>query len=256
VIIQSIDEIWHDEVVIKFPLGACEETEFEADLLFRLDHESIIRLRDIIPMDNGSAIVVPYARGGDLFSLVENHGGLPESSARIITHNLLSALSYCHQEGVWHRDVKLENLFILTDDLHDTVLADFGYGIDVLKWGFDGQFPGSRSYAAPEIWGQRSYTEKVDIWSAGVTLYAIVTDAFPYDIIDGFDPEKCIAETIKNLSGDHNLAHVSPDCRDLIMKMLRFDPNMRISAQDALEHKWFNHMDEVIPGEIEMPPLV
>jgi serine/threonine protein kinase len=79
---------------------------------------------------------------------------------------------------------------------------------------------------------------------------------FPYNITNEIDSEGCIAEGIENLSENENLAQVSPDCRDLIMRMLSFDPNMRISAQDALEHEWFKHMDEIIPCEIEMLPRV
>jgi 5'-AMP-activated protein kinase catalytic alpha subunit len=211
VIIRAIDNQSQEDVAIKFPQGDDEQTAFEADILYRLDHESIIELRDVIPTDNGPAIVLPYAHGGDLFSVVANRGGLHESDARVVSYNLLSALAYCHDRGIWHRDVKLENIFLLTENVHDIVLADFGLAIDVPSWGFDGQFPGSRSFAAPEIWGNRSYTEKVDVWSTGVVLYAIVAGGFPYEIVKGVPAEQCIAEGIRNLSDHDCLAHMFPD---------------------------------------------
>jgi serine/threonine protein kinase len=79
-------------------------------------------------------------------------GVIKESDAKHIMFRILSALAYCHDKEIWHRDVKLENIFLLSDDIRDAVLGDFGLAIGMSSGVFDGQFPGSPQYAAPEIW--------------------------------------------------------------------------------------------------------
>jgi serine/threonine protein kinase len=237
VVIRAVHRPTDEDCAIKFPHDRCEQTKREAQVLCGLNHQAIIELKAVIDTDDGPALVLPFAFGGDLFSVVAKRECLPESDAMVIAFRLLSALDYCHGNGIWHRDVKLENLFVMSENVRDVVLGDFGFAIDMSDGRFDDCLVGSPCYAAPEILicAEKAlvlYTEKVDIWSAGVSLFAIVSGLFPYDWEHEFPDEGVIAEHISWLS-------ISQTCQDLLRSMLTMDPDERISAAEALRHPWF-----------------
>jgi calcium-dependent protein kinase len=82
-------------------------------------------------------------------------------------------------------------------------------------------------------------TEKVDLWSAGVSLFAMVTACFPYTITVGDPPLQSITAGIAALDRHPSLGAVSGMCKDLILKLLEIDQCSRISADEAMEHPWF-----------------
>jgi serine/threonine protein kinase len=249
VIIHVFHELSGEEFAIKLPQRGCDQTAFEAEILQNLDHEAIIELADVFPTEEGPALVLRFAAGGDLYGVVEKRGSLKEGDAKIVMFRLLMALAYCHENGIWHRDVKLENLFLMADGLDSVVLGDFGYAIDITETPFDWRFLGSPQYAAPEIWQRTVYSEKVDMWSAGVTLFAMVAGRFPYEIVTRME-HSCIAAWMESLHAEGCVPIVSPECNDLLFKMLCMDPETRISAQDALSHPWFASLiPEMMHGE-------
>jgi serine/threonine protein kinase len=164
---------------------------------------------------------------------------------------LLTALAYCHANGVWHRDVKLENLFLMADSLDTVVLGDFGFAIDLSQTPFDWQFLGSPQCAAPEICERTVYSGKVDIWSAGVTLFAMMAGSFPYEIVMGMECSY-IAESMESLHAAGGIPILSPECNALLLKMLSINPSMRISAHDAFVQPWFAGLITEMPqgGEL------
>jgi serine/threonine protein kinase len=239
VVIRAVHRPTNEDCAVKFPRDEHSQTSREAKILRGLGHQAIIELKAVIETDNGPALVLPLAFGGDLFDAVTRRGCLPEPDAMVIAFRLLSALDYCHRNGVWHRDVKLENVFVMSDDVTDVVLADFGFAVDTANGGFDGLFTGSLEYAAPEILRGSTekiksgyYTEKVDIWSTGITLFAIISGFLPFDAECEFPDEMVIAEQVTCLP-------VSQTCQDLLLWMLRTNPDERINAAEALRHPWF-----------------
>jgi serine/threonine protein kinase len=119
-------------------------------------------------------LVVDLCDGGDLFSLISARGRLPEHEAAGIAAQISSALAACHRRGVAHRDVKPDNL--LFDATTGALkLADFGSA----KWFGDRRamtgLVGTPYYVAPEMIVGREYSEKVDVWSAGVVLYTMLS---------------------------------------------------------------------------------
>ncbi|KAF7086751.1 hypothetical protein CFC21_090010, partial [Triticum aestivum] len=125
-------------------------------------------------------LVVDLCTGGDLLSLLSARGGrLPEREAAGLAVQLASALAACHRRGVAHRDVKPDNL--LFDAATGALkLADFGSA----EWFGDGRrmsgIVGTPYYVAPEVVAGREYGEKVDVWSAGVVLYMMLSGAVPF----------------------------------------------------------------------------
>uniref|UniRef100_A0A673V8Y3 non-specific serine/threonine protein kinase n=1 Tax=Suricata suricatta TaxID=37032 RepID=A0A673V8Y3_SURSU len=166
----------------------------EIEILPRLNHRSIVKTYEIFETSDGRVyIVMELAARGDLLQLVQTRGALPEDEARDKFHQLSSAIKYCHDLNVVHRDLKLEN--VLLDESFNIKLSDFGFSKCCLR--DDGgrltlskTFCGSAAYAAPEVLEAVPYQPKVcDIWSLGVILYVMVSP----EVLQGllYQPKVC-----------------------------------------------------------------
>ncbi|XP_057440729.1 phosphoenolpyruvate carboxylase kinase 2-like [Lotus japonicus] len=160
---------------------------------------------------------------------------LPEPEACSVMKSLLEALAHCHRLGIAHRDVKPDN--ILFDESGNLKVADFGFA----EWCGEGRsmsgVVGTPYYVAPEVVMRKEYTEKVDVWSAGVVLYAMLSGIPPFD---GDSPEDIFAAVARaNLRFPTSIfSSVSAPAKDLLRKMICRDPSRRISAEQALRHPW------------------
>ena len=216
-----------------------EAIERECIIMREIDSREIINIVDIFDLDGYRCIVMPLAIGGDLYEYIKAVDYVEEETAKKIIHGALIALEYLHRGGIWHRDVKPENFLLLDDSMVDpnVVLADFGHARRFAAGEVSTEFLGSPLYAAPEIYRREPYTEKVDIWALGVTMYVLLSGESPFPMWDQTEMTTAI------LHGDYNFDseiwdYVSPGAKDLIKLMLRVDPAARISAHDALGHSW------------------
>jgi calcium/calmodulin-dependent protein kinase I len=189
---------------------------------------------------NGPALVLPYARGGDLFGRV-SQDPLPEPDVQRVIYHLLTVVAHLHRRGFWHRDIKLENILLMTEAFcPDIVLADFG-----CCRRFDSgarcsdEYCGSLYYYAPELVRRDPYTEKVDIWAIGITMFACITGTMPFD---GGDRDAVLREILNGLPNLYNgdgLDRVGEKCKYVLDRLLAADPEARPSAQEALRFPWF-----------------
>lgn len=146
-----------------------------------LDHPNIIRLFEVYETDNHINLVLELLRGGELFDRICDHGSYNEKDAAIFMKNLLSALNAMHTKGIMHRDLKPENL-ILSSQSDDTnvKIADFGLATYVNLETQLFKRCGTPGYVAPEVLADKIYDGKVDIFSAGVILYILLTGSSPF----------------------------------------------------------------------------
>jgi serine/threonine protein kinase len=182
-----------------------------------------------------NTLIFPYAAGGDLLEYVLANGPLKQRELRIVAKALFGALEHTHSKGYVHGDVKLDNTVIHGSLANgDLWLCDFGAA------GKPGPFSEDRvttlEYCAPEVQRLKLYTEKSDLFSAGVMLFACFTKQHLYP--RGWKPisSGCIAAALKNLC---------PEGRALIISLLETDPDMRPSASEALNHKFLTQVDEI-----------
>jgi 5'-AMP-activated protein kinase catalytic alpha subunit len=98
----------------------------EVKLLIRLDHPNVIKLHQVIDTDTDLYIVMEYVSGGELVDYIAAKGCLSEKESCRIFRQLISAIDHCHQAGVIHRDLKLENLLLTSDK--NLKLSDYGLG--------------------------------------------------------------------------------------------------------------------------------
>uniref|UniRef100_A0A667GYS1 non-specific serine/threonine protein kinase n=1 Tax=Lynx canadensis TaxID=61383 RepID=A0A667GYS1_LYNCA len=204
----------------------------EVQIMKMLDHPHIIKLYQVMETKNMLYLVTEYAKNGEIFDYLANHGRLNEAEARRKFWQILSAVDYCHGRKIVHRDLKAENL--LLDSNMNIKLADFGFGNFFKSGELLATWCGSPPYAAPEVFeGQQYEGPQLDIWSMGVVLYVLVCGALPFD-----GPTLPILRQ-RVLEGRFRIPYfMSEDCEHLIRRMLVLDPSKRLTIAQIKEHKW------------------
>lgn len=175
--------------------------------------------------------MLEYIEGGELFHHIYENGRLPEHEAVRIFRQMISGLSYCHRFNICHRDLKPEN--ILMDRNRNIKIVDFGMAAlqPANKW--LNTSCGSPHYASPEVIRGNNYRgDKADVWSCGVILYAMLTGTLPFDS-EGDYPE--VIATV--LAGIYTFPKgLSSSAKDLINRMLQYDPKQRIPMKAMWQH--------------------
>uniref|UniRef100_A0AAY5L6Q3 cyclin-dependent kinase n=1 Tax=Esox lucius TaxID=8010 RepID=A0AAY5L6Q3_ESOLU len=228
----------------------------EASLLKGLKHANIVLLHDIIHTKESLTFVFEYVQTDLAQYMMEHPGGLHSYNVRIFMFQLLRGLSYIHSRRILHRDLKPQNLLI--SYLGELKLADFGlarsksipcqtYSSEVVTlW-----------YRPPDVLlGSTDYSTALDIWGAGCVFIEMLqgTPAFPgeADIFEqlqkiwavlGIPTEETwpgVNELPNFRPGENELSQLPYKTEDLAQKMLTTVPRHRISAQDAMQHPYFN----------------
>ncbi|KAG6758759.1 hypothetical protein POTOM_035218 [Populus tomentosa] len=181
-------------------------------------------------------MVLEYVTGGELFDRIASKGKLPEAAGRKMFQQLIDGVSYCHNKGVFHRDLKLEN--VLVDAKGNIKISDFGLSALPQHFRDDGLLHttcGSPNYVAPEILSNRGYDGATsDIWSCGVILYVILTGYLP------FDDRNLAVLYQKIFKGDaHVPKWLSPGAKNMIKRILDPNPVTRITTADIKADEWF-----------------
>lgn len=178
--------------------------------------------------------MMEYARGGELFEHIVHRKRLREKEAAKFLHQIISGIEYLHKLGICHRDLKPENL--LMDDYNNIKIVDFGLSNTYKNGELLKTACGSPCYAAPEmIAGKRYQGLMSDIWSCGVILFAMVCGYLPFE-----DPNTNLLYK-KILNADYQIPQfVSPECKELMQKILNTDPINRIRIEDIRKHQWYN----------------
>jgi calcium-dependent protein kinase len=209
-----------------------------------MDHPNIIKLYEVFESDNSLYLIMEECYGGDLFSRIskriEANDMYSEKEACEIIQQVLRAIEYCHNVGIVHRDLKPENLLYLhegSEENNPIKIIDFGLSQSINLNKMLSSKVGTAYYVAPEILAGK-YTEKCDIWSAGVILYILLSGEPPFNGPN----DRIIYSKIKKMDynfPDEKWKNISSEAKDLISKMLSPEAQ-RLSASQTLEHPWFN----------------
>uniref|UniRef100_W5KJ06 non-specific serine/threonine protein kinase n=1 Tax=Astyanax mexicanus TaxID=7994 RepID=W5KJ06_ASTMX len=222
------------KIIDKTQLDAAnlEKIYREVEIMKLLDHPHIIKLYQVMETKNMLYLVTEYAKNGEIFDYLASRGRLSEADARRKFWQILSAVEYCHERGIVHRDLKAENLLL---DAHMNIkIADFGFGNFFRPGEPLATWCGSPPYAAPEVFeGQQYEGPQLDIWSMGVVLYVLVCGALPFD-----GPSLPVLRQ-RVLEGRFRIPYfMTEDCEHLIRRMLVLDPAKRLSLSQIREHRW------------------
>ncbi|XP_062842519.1 NUAK family SNF1-like kinase 2 [Trichomycterus rosablanca] len=204
----------------------------EIEIMSSLNHPYIITIYEVFENKDKIVIVMEYASKGDLFDYISERQ-ISEREARHVFRQIVSAVHYCHQNGIVHRDLKLEN--ILLDANGDVKIADFGLSNLYRRDEYLRTFCGSPLYASPEIVNGRPYRgPEVDSWSLGVLLYALVHGAMPFD---GHNYKSLVRQIS---TGDYRKPAKGSDASGLIRWMLMVNPERRATLEEIACHWWLN----------------
>jgi len=214
--------------------GSLQKLFREVRIMKTLDHPNIVKLFQVIETEKTLYLVMEYASGGEVFDYLVLHGRMKEKEARAKFRQIVSAVQYCHQKKIIHRDLKAENL--LLDSEMNIKIADFGFSNEFVIGNKLDTFCGSPPYAAPELFQGKKYDgPEVDVWSLGVILYTLVSGSLPFD-----------GSTLRELRervlrGKYRIPfYMSTDCENLLKKFLVLNPARRASLEVIMKDKWMN----------------
>ncbi|KAM6909304.1 serine/threonine-protein kinase MARK2 isoform 6-T6 [Xenentodon cancila] len=207
----------------------------EVRIMKMLNHPNIVKLFEVIETEKTLYLVMEYASGGEVFDYLVAHGRMKEKEARAKFRQIVSAVQYCHQKCIVHRDLKAENLLLDAD--MNIKIADFGFSNEFTLGNKLDTFCGSPPYAAPELFQGKKYDgPEVDVWSLGVILYTLVSGSLPFD----GQNLKELRERV--LRGKYRIPfYMSTDCENLLKKFLILNPSKRGSLeQQIMRDRWMN----------------
>ncbi|XP_039980469.1 MAP/microtubule affinity-regulating kinase 3-like isoform X4 [Xiphias gladius] len=206
----------------------------EVRIMKILNHPNIVKLFEVIETEKTLYLVMEYASGGEVFDYLVAHGRMKEKEARAKFRQIVSAVQYCHQKRIVHRDLKAENLLLDAD--MNIKIADFGFSNEFTVGGKLDTFCGSPPYAAPELFQGKKYDgPEVDVWSLGVILYTLVSGSLPFD----GQNLKELRERV--LRGKYRIPfYMSTDCENLLKRFLVLNPGKRGTLEQIMKDRWIN----------------
>ena len=223
-----------------------EELRREVSAMRRLDHPNIVRLFETYEdHERGQIIMVlELCSGGELVNkLMEQpqNRGLSERDAAGLITKMLSALLHCHQHDVVHRDIKLDN-FVYESTAQDAELKLIDFGLSHVAARGRGEVEtmtgrvGTLSYMAPEVLLRRPYTAACDMWSLGVVAFILLSGRRPFHCRDREEKIQRILSTEPSFGT--SWATASAQAIDFVRRLLVKEPELRMTAQEAMKHEW------------------
>jgi len=241
---------WAVKIIDKTKLNKDDEEalKVEVEILQRVDHTNIVKLRQVFDTPRVFYMVMELMTGGELFDRIVEKEKYTEAEARAVLYKLATAIKYCHDMGIVHRDLKPENLLYSSKAADAEIkVADFGLAKLLKESDMMATACGTPGYVAPEILQGGPYTDKVDLWSLGVITYILLCGFPPF-----YDENNAVLfAQIKAGAFDFPSPYwdaVSAEAKDVILKLLVVDPVRRLSADQLLAHPW------VVKGGPAAPP--
>jgi len=243
---------------------SASEIATEIDILRVLKSPTVLRLHEVFHYASHVYVVTEVLSGGAVLEAIlrMKDERYTEAEAKVVIQRTLRGIDYMHKNFVLHRDLKLENLLLRSnDDLASVVIADFGLarrcenttGAGTLPHarGVDTAPVGTPVFAAPEVVEQRSYGAAIDIWSLGVIAYVLLTGAMPRSLWKSALKYGRVTE--KDFGFDcFEWDSVSTSGREFVMSCLAFKPTHRLSAASALNHPWLKTVETVRPAPLRI----
>lgn len=202
----------------------------ECDILRQIRHPHIAQLHGVYEDDAGASLVLHLYTGGELYHRLMRRQCFNAADAISSTSQMLLAINHLHQHNIVHRDVKLEN-WVYEHDAHAAPLrlVDFGFAREYEQGIAIKTRCGTLPYMAPEVLSE-CYTNKCDMWSLGVVVFALLTGEMPFRKVR--DIKACSIN-----QGSENWSRLSDEARDFVLHLLVLEKE-RMSASQSLGHKW------------------
>lgn len=224
-----------------------KNVEREMEMMNRLQHPKIIQLYDAFEYDKMMCVVLELIDGGELFDRVlDDKFILTEKACSIFMRQICEAMDYIHEHNIIHLDLKPENILCLTESGNRIKIIDFGLAREYDPSTKLQVLFGTPEFVAPEVVNFEAITFATDMWSVGVIAYVLVSGLSPF-------AGECDVETMGNVTvgkydfNDEAFDNVSPECIDFITKLLVKEHGERLTAREALRHKWVKRKPQYHP---------
>jgi serine/threonine protein kinase len=229
------------KIVSKAKLSGGEEAKLSGEIAImqELKHPNIIRLYDVFT-EPDYFLVTEKMAGGDLLSRINSMAFLGERQGRSVCKSILEAVRYMHSKKIAHRDLKPENILLDDSDSNDAVvkLGDFGFAKrEELPNSFT-TMCGTAVYVAPKILRAVPYGIAADLWSVGIIAYILLVGYQPFRGEDDDTLHQQIRGGVFEFDEEF-WNNITSEAKGFISSVLKVDPAERLSANEALAHKWF-----------------
>lgn len=211
----------------------------ECKILQNLDHQNIIKLKEIFQTKKYLYMIIELIEGGELFDQIIAETFFTEEKCRTIMKQMFSALEYLHSQNIIHRDLKPENILCSKDNKENIKITDFGLSRIINPETLAKTMCGTPLYVAPEILSGTPYNgTKVDVWSCGVILYVLACGFPPFHAGDG-EGNRVLFDNICSANYEFRSPYwdkKSKELMDLIKHMLIVDVDKRYSIEQCINH--------------------
>jgi serine/threonine protein kinase len=207
------------------------------------NHPSLVQL---VAVDDSSdaamRVVLELCEGGELYARIHQKQCYPENEAKLMLKQILEAIAYIHSKGIMHRDLKPENILLESKASNvDIKVSDFGLAKQSKD--YPRRLPRSHSicgsdyYLAPEVIKQEEYGREIDIWSAGVIAFVVLSGSLPFFNVKLEKLYRAIIERdLQFPAAQWN--SVGKGAQDFILRLLQVRAGDRLTAEQALNHPW------------------
>ncbi|CAK0773365.1 hypothetical protein CVIRNUC_004058 [Coccomyxa viridis] len=209
----------------------------------RLSHPNILGFREVFTTDTHLGIVVEHASTGSLANRCEGRC-MAEAQARRLFAQLLDGLAYCHAQGVFHRDLRIEHV-LLSGSVYEPVvkIGSFGFSKSAMMDSMAKTAVGVRGYMAPEVLMSSGQYDaaKTDVWACGVILYQMLTGRLPFCHDSNASGVLDRAMMQRIMRGQYYLPdnlELSMEAQDVVCRVFQPDPQKRISLAALRRHPW------------------
>ena len=220
----------------------------EISILKRINHENIVKYYGYKETQKQLLIKMEYIKYGTLKKWMRNNKNISEEQASMILKKILSAISYLHSKQICHRDIKPGNIMLSKEDNLDSIkIIDFGLSSQNFDSLNNSEYCGTFIYMAPEQIEKKSYYLSVDIWSIGILMYMLLNNGQHPFYHKGDSKEDFInnLKECKELTFNNKISYMA---KDLLKKLLEWNPLKRYKANDALKHPWITrNIEDKIP---------
>ncbi|KAH9924634.1 kinase-like protein [Epithele typhae] len=203
----------------------------EIEIQQNLRHPHVLRLYGYFHDEKRIFLMLEFAGKGELYKQLTKYGSFTEKRSSRYIDQMADALMYLHAKHVIHRDIKPENLLLGING--ELKIGDFGWSVHA---------PGNRrktlcgtlDYLPPEMVEGRDHSEKVDYWALGVLTYEFICGNPPFEDLSGHNATYRRIQKV-----DLKIpSKVSPEARDLIIRLLQYTPEQRIPLTEVRKHPW------------------
>ncbi|KAF8428383.1 kinase-like domain-containing protein [Tirmania nivea] len=237
----------------------------EVEILEQLKHPNIVQYHECLEDDTHIYIVMEFIGGGDLNDYINKHGKMEEDLVQEVTRQILRGIMYVHERGISHRDIKPDNILLVSEDPIEVKISDFGLAKMVRDEDtFLKTFCGTILYLAPEVYPryhmaiappvtgskrkhgaieekpkrEHRYNQAVDMWSIGVVIFVLLTGKPPFEAKNQDEVYERIMTGNFGVEVLRKAGIQNQKCIDFLSRLIEVNPELRIREQDALRHPW------------------